>query len=166
MSVLLLGDDPITHRRCEGADQFDLLDWFATVEMQAWARVNAYFTPRPKEIFLVTGQHLTSAYAISHKRYGSSDCEVVLDCSGTLPSSGSTALLAQAGVTKVYASMGFEAVVGLPRPESHIPIPPSVSPPDSLQPDGTPDPAEQSSSSTSGEHHRSGANPNPPSFSS
>jgi hypothetical protein len=121
MSVLLLGADPITHRRCEGDDLFDLLDWFAMVEMHAWTRVDSYFK-RPNEIFLVTGQHLTSTYAISHKQYGSSDCEVVLDCSNSLPSSANASVLAQARVTKVHASMGFEAVVGLANPHSTQPV--------------------------------------------
>jgi hypothetical protein len=89
--------------------------------MHAWTRVDSYFK-RPNEIFLVTGQHLTSTYAISHKQYGSSDCEVVLDCSTSLPSSANAAVLAQARVTKVHASMGFEAVVGLAAPESTQPI--------------------------------------------
>lgn len=68
MSVLVLGDEPIVWRRCEAEYTHDLTDWFGLVEMHAWARVEAYHE-RPKEIFLVTGQHLTPAYAISHKKY-------------------------------------------------------------------------------------------------
>ena len=122
MSVLVLGDEPIAHHRCEGEYLYDLMDWFAAIEMQAWKRATSYHK-RPKEIFLVTGQHLTSAYAISHKQYGSSECEIILDCNADLPAVGDAHILAQSRITRAHASAGFEAVVGMngvptPRPSS------------------------------------------------
>jgi len=110
MSVLLLGDDPLVWRRCEGEYAYDLCDWFASVEMHAWARVEAYHE-RPKEIFLVLGQHLTSSYGICHKKYGSFECEVIFEASGGLPSVANVSLLGSYGITKAYASVGFEDVV-------------------------------------------------------
>jgi hypothetical protein len=112
MSVLVLGDDPVTWRRCEGHYQFDLKDWFACVEMMAWSRASAYNrNERPQELFLVTGQYLASSYAISHKQYGSSECEVVLEAVASVPGDASVSALAGCRVAKAQASIGFESIV-------------------------------------------------------
>jgi hypothetical protein len=110
MSVLVLGDDPLKYRRCEAENAYDLMDWFACVEMHAWARVDAYHE-RPKEIFLVVGQDLTTAYATSHKKNGSIECEVVLEANAGIPSIVEAKVLGRYGITKAYASVGFEYVV-------------------------------------------------------
>jgi len=111
MSVLVLGDDPIQYRRCEGRDSYVLRDWFAAAEMHAWARVEAYFQGRPKEIFLVLGQHLTPTYAISHKRYGSIECEVILEFGGELPDNVEARILGHYNVTRAFASVGFDQII-------------------------------------------------------
>lgn len=109
LSVLVLGDDPLKYRRCEGDHAYDLKDWFLCVEMNAWKRVE--YHERPKEIFLVIGQHLTPAYAISHKVHGSSECEVMVKAQLAAPSIVSGGILGNFAITEAYASTGFEHVV-------------------------------------------------------
>jgi hypothetical protein len=109
MSVLVLGDDPVVYRRCEAEYVYGLRDWFAWVEINAWERVNAYFEfERPKEIFLVVGQYLTSSYAVAHKKYGSLECEVVLESSMQLPNVLDGNISTNFGIKKAYAEDGFE----------------------------------------------------------
>lgn len=110
MSVLVLDDDPLKYRRCEGEYFYDLIDWFSCVEMHAWARVDAYHE-RPKKIFLVLGQDLTTSYAITHKKQRSFKCEVILEANVGIPSVVESKLLGSYGIVKAYASVGFEDVV-------------------------------------------------------
>jgi hypothetical protein len=80
MSILVPGQNPLLHRCCLDEQYFELIDWFSAVETQAWAAVNAYFGhQRPKEIFLVTGQILTSEYHIAHAQGSLSECEVNIE---------------------------------------------------------------------------------------
>lgn len=109
MSVLLYGDDPVTYRRCEQKYRYGLQDWFAWVERNAWERVNTYYkSERPKEIFLVVGQYLTSSYAVAHKKYGSLECEVIIESSIQLPTVVEGNLLGSISIKKAYADSGFE----------------------------------------------------------
>ena len=111
MSVLVLGDDPVTYCRCAAEYVYGLQDWFAFVEMNAWERVNAYYeSARPKEIFLVVGQYMTSSYADAHKKYGSLECEVTLESSIQLPCVIERNISANLGIKKAYAEDGFEYV--------------------------------------------------------
>ena len=112
MSALVLGDDLIKHRRCTAEYTYALQDWFAWVEMHAWTRINAYYeSERPKEIFLVVGQHLCPAYAIAHKKYGSFECEVILEASAEFPNVVEPSTVANINITKAHATAGFENVV-------------------------------------------------------
>jgi len=96
---------------CREQNYYDLLDWFACVEMLAWVKVNAYFEDnRPDRIFLVTGQALTAGYAISHKGSMATDCEVVLSASADIPTAVKASALAQYNIERAYAAMGFEEV--------------------------------------------------------
>ncbi len=109
MSIVVLGNDPITYRRCEAEYLFDLQDWFAWVEMHAWARVNAYYDgDRPKEIFLVIGQHLSPSYAITHQKNGSFECEVLLEADVGIPSVVEGKGFGRLAIKNAYANFGFE----------------------------------------------------------
>jgi hypothetical protein len=109
MSVLVLGDDPVTYRRCEAEYAYGLQDWFAWVEMNAWERVNAYYEfDRPKEIFLVMGQYITSSYAVTHKKYGSLECEVILETNAQLPGVIEGNISTNFNINRAYAEQGFE----------------------------------------------------------
>jgi len=111
MSVLVLGEDPITHRRCEEEYDWGLKDWFACAEMNAWERVNAYYeSERPKEIFLVTGQYLASSYAVAHKTFGSLECEVVLESNVQIPNVVEGNVSAGFSIKKAHAEEGFEYI--------------------------------------------------------
>ena len=111
MSVLVIGDAPVRYRRCVADYAYALTDWFAWVEMNAWERVNAYFDyERPKEIFLITGQYLTSSYAVAHKKYGSLECEVVLESTAQLPPVIQGNISASFVIKKAHAEDGFEYV--------------------------------------------------------
>jgi hypothetical protein len=110
MSILILGDDPLKYRRCEGNNKFFLQDWFAHVEMLAWERAETYYQ-RPNEIFLVIGQHLSPAFAKSHKRYGSVACQIALEADVEIPNVVSTTALGSFGITRVEAKLGFEYTI-------------------------------------------------------
>ena len=79
--------------------------------MHAWARVDGNFQQRPKEILLVLGQHLTPTYAVSHKRYGAIESEVILEFEGALPSISEAAILGGYKITKAHASVGFDQII-------------------------------------------------------
>lgn len=71
--------------------------------------VNSYFTSgRPEKIFLVTGQTLTSEYAISHKEQMMSECEVYLEVSAGVPVIAEANILLGYTLKKASAAMGFE----------------------------------------------------------
>src|SRR5579859_1147161 len=112
MSVLVLDEEPVVHRHCEERYLYGLQDWFAWVEMNAWERVNAYYeSARPKEIFLVTGQYLSSSYAVAHKSFGSLACDVVLESNIQIPTVIEGSPCASFAITKAYVEAGFEYVI-------------------------------------------------------
>ena len=112
MSVLVVGDEPVIHRRCEAEYLYVIQDWFGWVEMNAWERVNAYYqSERPKEVFLIVEQYLTTSYATAHKTYGAIDCEVVIESIIQLPSIVEGDILGSFGIRKAYAQVDFEYVV-------------------------------------------------------
>ena len=109
MSVLVPGQNPLLYRCCLDEQYYELIDWFSAIETNAWAAINAYFGhQRPKEIFLVTGQILTSEYHITHTQDAISECEVHIE-----GNSGST-LITQENtllgnrIKAVSANGGFE----------------------------------------------------------
>ena len=66
LSILILGQDDVKHRHIS-KDDHKLNEWFASVEAEAWRAVtNLEKENRPDEIFLVTGQTLTSQYDRYH----------------------------------------------------------------------------------------------------
>src|SRR5436853_4474926 len=80
MSVLIPGSGPLTYRASLEDEKARLIYWFARVEVGAWEWVNAVFNhPRPKQIYLVTGQTLTPEYNISHQDEQASDSEMLLE---------------------------------------------------------------------------------------
>lgn len=112
MSILIAGDEPVIHRRCEAQYLYGLQDWFAWAEMNAWERVNAYYgSTRPKEIFLIVGQYLTTSYATAHKVFGALECEVVIESNVQLPTVVEGEVLGRLGIRKAYAQEGFEYVM-------------------------------------------------------
>jgi hypothetical protein len=111
MSIAVIGNDSIIHRRCEAEYLYALQDWFAWVEMNAWERVTAYYNlDRQKQIFLVVGQYLASSFAVAHKKYGSMECEIALESSIELPGVVEGQLSGTFGIKNVHAESGFDYV--------------------------------------------------------
>lgn len=112
MSILVPGNDALRRRACVEQSVFDLLEWFATVEIFAWEAVNSYYSAnRPNEIFFVLSQILTPEYAIGHKENSSSECEVVVEGLAQIPTILDTKALASYDIRRVRVSAGFEQVV-------------------------------------------------------
>ena len=109
MSILVPGEGPLVHRACIEQNIYDLKDWFSAVEMHAWKAVNSYFRSRPDKIFLVTGQTLTSKYALSHKQHVTSECEIYIESNAGVPIAAEANVLLGRTLKKVSASMGFES---------------------------------------------------------
>lgn len=109
MSVLIPGQGPLSSRACMEREKARLIVWFATVEVRAWEWVNAVFrNPRPDKIFLITGQTLTSEFAIAHQQERASECEILLE-----PRVGIPKIVEAKGILgyqfqNVSASLGFK----------------------------------------------------------
>jgi hypothetical protein len=89
--------------------RWSLVRWFRQAEASVWEFVTAYYgRDRPKKIFLVTGQTLTTDYSISHQECTSVGCEVSLGGGVGIPNiiEGRTYWGYEIG--KVRASLGFE----------------------------------------------------------
>lgn len=111
MSVLIPCQESLIYRSCNEGEYFNLLDWFAWVELLVWEKVNSYFADnRPNSIFLVTGQTLSSGYAITHKESGSAECEVFLETDIGIPNILNAKSLAQYTIQRAHATLGFEEV--------------------------------------------------------
>jgi hypothetical protein len=109
VSILVPSQDELLHRACLDAEYYDLLDWFSAVEMKAWVAVNSYFAAnRPKKLFLVTGQTLTSEYSITHKQALQNECEIHLEANAGVPVVAEANMLLGYNVKRVSASVGFE----------------------------------------------------------
>lgn len=112
MSVLVPGQEDLRRRICLGTHKQDMVIWFAAVEIKAWEWVNAvYGDSRPDKIFLVTGQTLTTEYAISHHESQPVCCEIVVEGSGGLPTSfDANRRLGYYDLRRVSATAGFDLV--------------------------------------------------------
>jgi len=111
VSILVPGEEPLQLREATEQRFYHLLDWFAAVEMHAWRRIDCYFSNlKPKSIFIVTGQTLSMEYSISHKEYGSTASEVIVETSTEIPPIVDASILASYGCKRVVASTGFEEV--------------------------------------------------------
>jgi hypothetical protein len=109
MSVLIPSQRPLLHRACLDREEWYLLEWFSVNEIRAWEAVNtAYRTNRPEKIFLVTGQTLTSEYAISHQEHSSNGCEILVEGGAEISSLVDARLFMGYDYQRVYASCGFE----------------------------------------------------------
>lgn len=112
MSALVPGQEDLKHRVCLGPRNVELLTWFREVETEAWGWVNDnYPQNRPKEIFLVIGQTLTTEYSISHFENGSESCEIFVAADITVPAAFEAEVLVGRNFEKVTAAAGFQKVV-------------------------------------------------------
>ena len=118
------GQDDLKHRVCLGPRYHELLAWFWTVEVEAWDWVYANFasSDRPARIFLVTGQTLTTEYAISHLETTSESCQISVDVGTEVPSLLEAGIVLGYGLTKVTASAGFQKVVAKGAGEHDLPL--------------------------------------------
>jgi hypothetical protein len=110
MSVLVPGEGDIIRRACLGQRAQELETWFACVEANAWAYVNASCETRPTKIFLVTGQTLTTHYAICHQESGTFTCEVHVEADVEVPSVLNANVLVGHTWGNVSASTGFQVM--------------------------------------------------------
>ena len=112
MSILVPSQDTLEHRVAKEERHFDLLDWFQAVQLDVWKRVDSYFPEsKPEGLFLVTGQLLTSEFCISHKEYGASTCEVILNLVRDPPPILSPQEILSYGCDRVVGLTGFEQVL-------------------------------------------------------
>jgi hypothetical protein len=110
MSVLVPGQSPFTTRTCTGQEFYNLVDWFAYIELMAWSRVRAYFDSMPPSIFLVYGQTLSPGYAITHKETASSECCVLLSASADILKKLKVEAVGEYKVEHAKAAYGFDEV--------------------------------------------------------
>ena len=107
MSVLVPGQDDLLRRACFAQHSLNLVDWFKAVEVEAWDYVQRRF-PRPKEIFLVTGQTLTREYTISHVENLQEKCVVQVGADVGVPAMVDAGVFLGRGFEKVTPSTGFQ----------------------------------------------------------
>lgn len=111
LSVIVPGQDKLKRRRCFGEYEQELMTWFRIVEAEVWDWVNAIYKGdgRPKEIFLVTGQTLTTEYSISHIDQRSQSCDVFLEGGADVPTlAGGGLFIGEGlGIKEVAATSGF-----------------------------------------------------------
>jgi len=83
--------------------------WFRDIEARVWGYVTAYYgNLRPKRIFLVTGQTLTTEYWISHQETASVGCEVSIRGGIGVPNVIEGHIYWGEDIGNVRASLGFE----------------------------------------------------------
>jgi len=87
-----------------------MLEWFEAVEFLAWEKVNKYWpgNRRPQRIFCVTGQTLSSTYAIAHSASSSAECLVTLEAKGGFPDVADAEIIANYKIDKAHATYGFQ----------------------------------------------------------
>lgn len=110
MSVLVPGQEALRRRACIGEHAQQLKTWFAAVQANAWAYVNASTQKRPQKIFLVTEQPLATAYAISHEHKRSITCEVSVEANAEIPAFLKADVLTGYTLGRVSVSTGFQRV--------------------------------------------------------
>lgn len=112
MSALVPGQDDLKHRACLGTRYFELKTWFSNVEIDAWEWVKKNFSQnRPKEIFLVTGQTLTTEFSISHFENASAGCEIHVAADVAVPPVVEAGILVGRNFETVTAGVGFQTTV-------------------------------------------------------
>jgi len=110
MSVLVPDQDALRRRACIGERAQQLKTWFAAVQSNAWAYVNASTHKRPPRIFLVTEQTLATSYAISHEHQRSITCEVSVEANAEVPALLKAGVLTGYTLGRVSVSTGFQKV--------------------------------------------------------
>jgi hypothetical protein len=111
MSVLIPDQKQLYKNECKEEEYYEILNFFACVEVLAWERVNTYFPhDRPQKIFLVTGQTLSPSYAIAHKENTSEKCEIILEASANIPGLVESDVHFLKYIHSAHASMGFDDV--------------------------------------------------------
>jgi hypothetical protein len=110
LSVLVPGQDDLLRRHCQGTYKQELRTWFKLDEYRARKWVKALYDTPPSSIFLVTGQTLTSEYAISHLEEGNSTCEVMVEAKVGVPSIIDTKCLVGYSFERATISAGFDVV--------------------------------------------------------
>jgi hypothetical protein len=109
ISVIVPGADGLVERTCRRMPRWELLRWFRRVEALAWEIVTAHYgRRRPKKIFLVTDQTLTSEYWISHQEHHSMGGEVSIEWGAGIPNIVEGQTYWGYGLGRVQASLGFE----------------------------------------------------------
>lgn len=110
MSVLVIEQaGPLRRRWTSHEQEYHLFHWFVSVQAMAWEFVNQYYpASRPDKIFLVRGQLLTAAYAISHRGDHDSGCEVTIESDVQVPQFVDTKALMGWGLKRAWATAGFE----------------------------------------------------------
>ena len=110
LSVLVPGEDDLLRRHCQGIYNQELRIWFKVVEYRAWKWVKAVYDTQPSSIFLVTGQTLTTEYAISHITEATSACEVVVEANVGIPNIIDSRCLVGYAFNRATISAGFDVV--------------------------------------------------------
>jgi hypothetical protein len=110
MSILVPGEGDLKRKACLGQRAQELETWFACIEAHAWAYVNASSGSRPNKIFLVTGQTLTTHYAICHQERGVSTCEVHVEADVEVPAIVNASVMTGYSWGRVSASTGFQVM--------------------------------------------------------
>ena len=104
------GQDDLLRRHCQGMYKQQLRIWFKQVEFRAWKLVKALYDTAPSTIFLVTGQTLTTEYAICHQEEAGRSCEVVIEGNVDVPSILGTKCLVGYSFDRATVSTGFDVV--------------------------------------------------------
>jgi hypothetical protein len=80
-------NETLQHRGCNAAHLFSLLRWFSNLEtpIWSWIEVNLDMILKPKKIFLVLGQTMTTDYWITFQDSGDYGCGIQFK--GDIPTS-------------------------------------------------------------------------------
>jgi hypothetical protein len=87
MSILIPGQDDLLRRYCDGVRGQQLKIWFLLgSEVHAWEFVKTTLAgDKPKEIFFVIGQTMTTEYAIDHIQDKTSVCNIEVEANHEIP---------------------------------------------------------------------------------
>jgi hypothetical protein len=112
MSVLVPEQEPLRRRFCSAEHVQELETWFAAIQPNAWAYVNAVpsVRKRPPKIVLVTEQIMAKAYAISHNHARSLTCSVAIETNAEVPTLLKADVLTGYTMGRVSLSSGFQRV--------------------------------------------------------
>jgi hypothetical protein len=103
-------NETLQNRGCNAAHLFSLLRWFSNLEAPIWSWVNVSLLMKPKKIFLVLGQTMTTDYWITFQDSGDYGCGIQVK--GDIPTSvnGKTFIGVGLQGAATSAGAGFEIV--------------------------------------------------------